>query len=230
MASGPVYVPAISEDLIELLILLAFVILSSIGGVVKKWMEGREQQERKQSLEKIHEAKKEPLQHPPLRPVRTEKASAPSPLHPALRPPVPTAGREETIPYARPYPEKPAPVLPPRLTRQERLAEIQRKQEEYLRRISGRMPPTAPSTPPRGISADRAVPPTPAAPAPAARHALPKTGKSAKSHAKPAGQVSFVNRRDVLEMLRDKRHLRTAFLLTEILDKPVALRETNPIL
>lgn len=226
MTSSPLTILADIGDLLELLVPVIFVIIYAIGEAIKKWLEKKEEQDRKKTLERIHETKTPISQPPAAPPLRMERPPAPAPRREVPWPPTAAAPRVEMVPDARLYREKPSPASPPRPTRQERLAEIQRKQEEYLRRISARSP--AQSSPPQGIPVGRLIAQTPASPPPtAAQHAMRKPGRAAQPHVKSEEKASSVSRKDILGMLRDRQHLRTAFLLTEILGEPVALRDTQ---
>lgn len=222
MTAYPVSILADIGDLLELLIPVVFVIIYAIGGLVKAWLEKKEQQDRQQSLEAIHEAKPE---QSPTRPARHEELPTAKPIR-----------REaQSLPYSRPTQDSPKPAAAAAKTRQERLAELQRKRMEYLNRISSQVS-SVKSTErlPYAAPAPASPPPRPAAKQahrrqPEVREAvLPVTKKPTKpvGRAAPINAHPVQNRKHLSPILKDRTQLRTAILLREILDKPIALRDS----
>lgn len=236
MIDQPPCILADAGDLIELLIFAALIIISAVGGLVKQWMEKKEQQDRQKSLDAIHEAKaaRPPVRQPERRPVTQDTIPA---LQDRLRRRLPTSRQTESIPYATAYPESGQPAAAESQTRQERLADLQRKRTEYLNRIADRSsavkrpvlapsPPPAPAAPP-GQPAHRKPPKQPVLSQPEIPKVMQVIQKTGRQAAHTASKAAPLNRRQkqIWTVLHDKDQLRDAFLLMEVLGKPIALRE-----
>ena len=215
-------------DLAELLIPLAFIFVYAIAGAVKKWSEGSEVKERKKSLENIHSSKSADRQNYQQRqPARTQPKPA---LQQSRRSISPSLRGRETLPYATAYPEKPKPAPQ---AKQSRLSELQKKRAEYLSRISGQI-----SSSQRQEQIPYASPAAARQKSPLARSAKQTPARAAvmkpAQHVKPAKvmpkRMSLESSRKsqpIRYMLYNKKNLQAAILVSEILGKPVSLKESG---
>lgn len=193
MTACPTVILADIGDLVELLVPVIFVIIYGIGGAIKSRLEKKEEQNRQQSLQKIHEARPEPAR--------------PSP-----------ASQEESLPYAKAIDERPRPVSSPQQKRQGKIADLQRKRMEYLGRISGMAQKLDGEPSPPAMPSSVAVPIKP----------IQTAVTNVRKKIKAADKISTaMHAGNIVSMLHHKDHLRTAILLTEILGKPIALRDSE---
>jgi len=222
------------EDLLEILVPIAFVVIYLIGSALKSMAEKKEMDRRRKSS----------TGHP----VKQEKSFGPSlqrrPSHPV---PQPGANpRAQRLPYAKSASSSPIPPKEPKSAlenleelRQRRLAQIRAQHQQQRQTIS---PPPAQRQP-----MPHAVPPRPARPRPIQRprqaipvaqaipiaqsveydyeqEMLPK--KPIKTKSKPSVQKTAIPAAQLklVHMLRNPVQIRNAVIAAEVLGKPVSLR------
>ena len=223
MAPSPMPLLADLKDLVESLVPIFFVIIYLFGGVMKSWLENRDNRDRKESLDRIQQAAAKSsaageMTPPSVRPQTPRE----NPVHLGLSEPARPTMHNHNLPYAPRPSQKPEPAATPRPTLQDRLMQLRQKREQYLHQISERERVASKSRPAPSPSHRVAV----AKPKSAGmvdpsggRPKLPKRVQPSKPL--PARQ----NMAEIRSILKDPERLRSALLLKEILGKPISLRD-----